>query len=187
MLQIDLKPYATLKTNRLVLRQVQTDDAADIFNIRGSETAMQHIKRPLTKNISDAVNHIKILQDLFEKNEAINWGICPINNPKKVMGIIGIFGINKDNYSAEIGYMLHPDFWRQGIMKEILPVVSNIGLQDLKLNRLEAVVLTDNLPSAALLKKCGYSFEGTVREVILWDAQYWSIFKYSLLRSDIGL
>jgi [ribosomal protein S5]-alanine N-acetyltransferase len=187
MLQINLHPFTQLNTPRLLLRQFLPDDVADVFSFRSNAQAMQHIKRPMAKNISDTVNHLEIIDSFYQKNEAINWAICPAENPKKVMGLMGIFKIDASNALAEIGYMLHPNFWRKGFLNEALPATILFAFEQLQLNRLEAVVLTDNEASVKLLQKHGFTLEATNRQNIFWEGRFWDSYVFALLRADIGL
>ena len=40
--------------------------------------------------------------------------------PGKLIGYIGYWRMKKEHYRAEIGYALHPAFWKKGIMKEAI-------------------------------------------------------------------
>ena len=44
--------------------------------------------------------------------------------------------VDNDNKSAEIGFIVHPDFWEQGIASDIAATMVKYGFKVLKLNRI---------------------------------------------------
>jgi ribosomal-protein-alanine N-acetyltransferase len=54
-------------------------------------------------------------------------GIAFLNEPSTVIGTICFWNLKPEHYRGEIGYMLHPDHWRKGIMKEAINAVVNYG------------------------------------------------------------
>ena len=56
--------------------------------------------------------------------------------------------------------------------------------KDLKLNRIEARCMVENLASAKVLEKLGFIFEGIMRKQIFAKEKYWDVKIYSLLKDD---
>jgi ribosomal-protein-serine acetyltransferase len=79
-------------------------------------------------------------------------------------GNIGLFDINFDKGSAQIGYWLSVDFLKRGYMSEAVRVLEENAFNHLGLHRLEISCDEDNLPSAGVIKRCSYFFEGLKRE-----------------------
>ncbi|HET6314393.1 MAG TPA: GNAT family protein, partial [Chloroflexia bacterium] len=52
------------------------------------------------------------------------------------------------------------------------------------LNRVQAVVLPDNLGSMRVLEKAGMQREGLLRKYQYVLGDYWDVYMYGLLRSD---
>ncbi|WP_143522615.1 GNAT family N-acetyltransferase, partial [Pseudomonas sp. 2822-17] len=65
---------------------------------------------------------------------------------------------------AEIGYEIHPDFWRKGYTSEAVKEVISYGFEGLDLNRIGAVVFIENQASNQLLSKMGFQREGILRD-----------------------
>jgi ribosomal-protein-alanine N-acetyltransferase len=55
-----------------------------------------------------------------------------------------------------------------GIMTEALGAVIDLGFNVMGLNRIEAVVMPENLPSLLLLEKLGFFNEGVLKEYENW-------------------
>ena len=83
---------------------------------------------------------------------SINWGISLKEN-SRLLGTICLFKFQPENYRAEIGYLLHADFHRQGIMNEAMKPVIDYGFNTLKLHSIEANVNPSNLASIKILEK----------------------------------
>ena len=56
--------------------------------------------------------------------------------------------MKKEHYRAEIGYALHPAFWKKGIMKEAILAVVDYGFNKMHLHSIEANINADNIASA---------------------------------------
>ena len=79
-------------------------------------------------------------------------------------GGIGINHFQSQHYCAEMGFWLLPQFWGQGILKELIPLVFQYAVSNWNLHRMEAVAETENLQCIKLLEKTGFVFEGCRRE-----------------------
>jgi ribosomal-protein-alanine N-acetyltransferase len=72
-------------------------------------------------------------------------------------------GRDVERYSAEVGYWLGEAFWRRGIGTEALELFAQYAFDDLRLLRLFALPLADNLASIRVLEKAGFTREGMLR------------------------
>src|SRR5690349_4392105 len=110
-------PFPVLQTNRLCLRQVTADDAADIFIMRSDPEVMKYIPRPMAVEVDDVLPVITLINEGLTKGERINWGIT-FRDSNKVIGMIGYVNTKPDHYRAEVGYSLCRAYHRKGIMLE---------------------------------------------------------------------
>ncbi len=67
----------------------------------------------------------------------IQWAIT-LKKEDKLIGTIGYHIIEKEHYRAEIGYMLSPHYWNNGLMSEALKGVVNFGFGQMGLHTIEA-------------------------------------------------
>jgi [ribosomal protein S5]-alanine N-acetyltransferase len=181
MLEVNFSPFPEINTNRLLLRQPTPNDAQDLFTLRSNIEVMKYVNRPLAKTMDDAKELIAKINGLIATNEGINWCITLKENPKKVMGNIGIWQLKKEDYRGEIGYMLHPDFWRKGIMQEAIEAVINYGFSQMKLHSLEAKINPLNTASASILEKNNFVKEAHFKEDCFWEGVFSDTVVYSLL------
>ncbi|WP_339895847.1 GNAT family N-acetyltransferase [uncultured Algibacter sp.] len=155
---MDIQTFPEIKTERLTLRKIEVTDSDVILFLRSDKTINKFIDRPedrKTKNISDAIKHIKKLNTDFENNKSISWGIT-LNNNTKIIGTICLWNFSEDYKTAEVGYDLNPTFQRKGIMSEALKRVVSFGFIELKINKIEAFTHIQNENSKKLLEKNGF-------------------------------
>ncbi len=64
--------------------------------------------------------------------------------------------------SAELGFVLHPDFWGQGLVTEAATALLSCGISDLGLTRIWATCDARNGASVRVLQKIGMTLEARV-------------------------
>lgn len=150
-------PFPNIITERLSLRQLKIEDENEIFVLRSDERVLKYLDIPIAKTIDDARNFIEKINNGIINNEWIYFGIT-LKNKTKLIGTICIWNISKDGLTADIGYVLHPDFQGRGIMREALIKVINYGFEIMKLKSIDADVDPNNFKSIKLLEKNGFLY-----------------------------
>jgi ribosomal-protein-alanine N-acetyltransferase len=152
MLHLNFNPFPTLITERLILRQVQPEDVNEIFFLRSDKRVLEFINMQPIQSTEQALQWIEKIT-LGQKNCAcINWGISLKDNPQ-LIGNFCFWKIIPENDQAEIGYTLHPDFFRKGIMQETIATALEYGLNVMKLRTIQAYTSPDNSRSTKLLER----------------------------------
>lgn len=124
-----------------------------------------------------------MINEKIDTNMGINWAITLKGNPK-LLGIIGHYRIQPENYRAEIGYMLLPEFHGQGIVSEAIKTVVNYGFDVLQLHSIEAVIDPGNIASEKVLQKNGFVKEAHLLENEYAEGKFWDTVIYSLLKKN---
>ena len=181
MLSPNFNPFPELQTGRLLLRQLTLNDTRGVYQLRSNEDVMKYINRPLTRTLEEAAAWINVVTETLKKNDGITWCICLKEAPATHIGSIGLWRIEKENYRAELGYMLEPALQGKGIMYEALQAVLAYGFKDLQLHSIEAQLDPQNTASSALLKKAGFVQEAYFRENYCHNGQFGDTAVYSLL------
>lgn len=184
MLELNFSPFPEIETERLLLRRMADADAPEILFLRSDDTVMKYIDREKTKSVEEAVAFIQTVNENIDRNESIMWAITLKNNPGTLVGNISFWRIINKNYRAEIGYMLHPDFWGKGIMKEALLAAIEFGFNKMKLHSIEAHINPDNTASGMLLEKTGFIREAYFKEDFFFRGKFIDSAIYSLLAGN---
>lgn len=180
MLNPNFYPFPELETERLLLRQVQDQDADDLFILRSDQTLMRFIDRPLASSIADAQQLVQKIHDSLIQNDGITWTITLKPDPG-LIGTIGFWRIEKENYRAEVGYMLAVKWQDKGIMSEAMKEVLKYGFKEMNLHSVEANVNPANEASIRLLEKNQFIREAYFKENYFYNGKYIDSAIYSLL------
>lgn len=173
--------FPQLETQDLILRETKFSDAEAVFKIFRDEKVTKYHDFDTATSIEQAKWLINRRAERYRKQQAIRWGIAK----KQDNIIIGSCGLSiKNSFLAELGYELASEHWQQGIMTEALQAVIAWGFYQLGLNRIEAMVMQENVASIQLLKKLLFLEEGLLREYGFWKGKFHDLKIYSLLRRE---
>ena len=104
---------------------------------------------------------------------------------KKLLGGINIGNVRRGvSQSASLGYWIGEKYSRNGYMKEALRLLIPSLFVDLRLNRIEAATLEENIASKNLLKKVGFKKEGVLRKYLKINGTWRDHILYGLLEND---
>jgi ribosomal-protein-alanine N-acetyltransferase len=144
---------------------------------------MKYIPRPLAKTKEDALEHIAMINEKIDDNIAINWAITLKDNTQ-LIGIIGHYRIQTENYRAEIGYMILPQYHGKGIAAEAIKAVVEYGFEEMQLHSIEAIIDPENQASEKVLLKSGFVKEAHIKENEYYNGKFIDTVIYSLLRKN---
>jgi ribosomal-protein-alanine N-acetyltransferase len=181
MLQPNFNPFPEIETERLLLRKLKNEDADEIFKLRSDENVMKYIGKDPITTINEATEFIHLVNNSLSTNFGITWAIAFKENPGKLIGTIGHWRLIKEHYRAEVGYMLLPQYWKKGIMKEALIQVIDYGFNEMNLHSMEAHINPQNAASAAILEATGFVREAYFKEDFFYKGEFSDTAIYSKL------
>ena len=182
MLELNFTPFPDLKTERLLLRRMMKQHAPELFFLRSDDQVLEYIGKEPAKTLQEAEDFIAKIDLAIDTNTSIMWGLFLKTNPSILIGTICYWNIQNANYRAEIGYVLHPQYWRQGFMKEAIQKVIEYGFNEMHLHSIEALVRADNSASAAVLESTGFVKEGYLKEEFFFRGKFMDTIIYSRLQ-----
>ena len=174
--------FPTLYTNRLLLRQITTDDTEQVFKGLSHPDVTRYYGVSY-QTLTATQAQINWYYALFAQQTGIWWGLCHPAN-LELMGACGFSNLSRRHSKAELGFWLLPEYWNQGLMYEAIEACIDFILNEIRLHRLEAYVETPNLASAALLKKLQFQQEGTFRDYEYKNGQYINLAIFARLCTD---
>jgi ribosomal-protein-alanine N-acetyltransferase len=181
MLAPNFHPFPELQTERFLFRKLKPEDREAIFEIRSDREVMKYIPRPVAQTLADATTHIETVLALLHENNGITWAIEE-KQGKQLIGTIGFWRFEKENYRAEIGYILHPKWQNKGVMHEALSVTIPFAFEQIQLHSIEAVIDPENIASAKLLEKNKFRREGFFKENCFFEGKFLDAAVYSLVK-----
>ena len=177
--------FPELESERLYFSQYKLHHAERLLSIRSHKAVSKYMDTQIPKTIEDTQKRIKGYHTAFNDAQGITWAIID-KKSQQLIGDFGIWKIDKHNSRGEIGYILHPDFWGKGYMKETFDSLIRFGFNNLNLHSFEANVNVENNNSKALLLKFGFKLEAHFRENFYFDGRFLDSEIYCLLASDIN-
>ena len=175
--------FPTLETKRLKLIEITHHHLDSIFTILSLEEVTKFYGTDPFTLPAEATKLIDMYHKNFLEKRGIRWGI-KLKENQKIIGTIGLNGLQLKNKRAEIGYELHPAYWRKGYATEALKEVLNFSFQQLDLYRMGAVVYPENTVSLNLLEKIGFTKEGLLRGYMYQNQQSHDTYVLSLLKTE---
>lgn len=179
----DFKTFPTLTTERLILRELQPNDAPAVFRIRGDYEVTKYNTGAPYENVQHAVQMIDAVKAAYDKENELRWGIT-FKSHGNVIGMCGYNYWDRTDHRASIGYDLARDYWRQGIMTEALRAILAFGFEQMRLHRIEADASVYNEASIRLLRKLGFVQEGIRRDQYYEDNAYHDLMLFGLLAQE---
>ncbi len=185
MLEVNFTPFPEIYTERLLLRRIREADVRQLLALRSNESVMKYIDKENAGTLRAVEEFYKRLNDSLESNEGIVWGIATKENTALLIGYIGFWRLIKEHYRAEIGYMLLPEYWQKGFMKEAIEKTLDYGFTTMKLHSVEGHINPENIASASLLKSAGFIKEAYFKEDFFFKGKFGDTEVYSRLENPV--
>lgn len=162
-----------LRTARLTLSAPTMADAAAITAACQDPAIQEWTTIPSPYGRSDAEGFITIVADGWKSGKSPNWalrlaGVAQGNDGRggaqgetALVGMVGL--VDEGSGSAELGFWLAPDGRGQGLMDEAVEAICRYGFDQMGLDRISWRAHVGNLGSAAVARRAGFRYEGTMR------------------------
>jgi [ribosomal protein S5]-alanine N-acetyltransferase len=178
------RPFPVLKTARVELRELVPSDAPALLRIHSDAAYMRWFGSDPLTDMAQAEKLIETFASWrLQPNPGTRWAIVR-SSDDQLIGTCGLFKWNRSWRSCTTGYELAQHASGKGYVAEALMAIFNWGFQNMQLNRIEATVSPENLPSVNTLVRAKFKREGVMREAGFWGKQTRDVYLYSLLRSD---
>jgi RimJ/RimL family protein N-acetyltransferase len=133
-------------TPRLKLRRARASDLDDLHAVFGNALAMRYWSTPPHAHL----HQTRAFVDAMMAAPAEESDDFVVEHKSRVIGKAGCWRI------PEVGFILHPDHWGQGLAHEALAAVIERAFARFPIAALEADVDPRNAASLGLLKKLGF-------------------------------
>lgn len=172
-----------LETPRLILRQLSVADAPSMFEYSHRADVTRFLLWDPHPTEAFTRRYLRDLQEKYRSGTYYDWGL-ELQDTGKLIGTCGFVRIDRDHSRAEIGYVLHPDYWFLGLAAEAVGAVLAYGFVNLHLQRIEARYMVGNDASRRVMEKCGMTFEGIQRSAVFAKNAYHDVGVCAITRDD---
>lgn len=121
-------------------------------------------------------------QQMFLEQKNVRFYLFEKEDPETIIGTISFSNITHGFFKSAItGYKLDARFQHQGYAFEAMQKGIEIMFYELKLHRLTAYIMKNNLPSIRLIEKLYFSYEGIATEYALIHGKWEDHLQYALI------
>ena len=173
----------TLETERLILRKMQVSDSADMYEYAKLDSVTRYLTWFSHQNENYTKDYLKFISTKYTMGDFYDWALVYKEN-EKMIGTCGFTRFDFQSNKAEIGYVINPEYWGQGLTVEAASAVISFGFENFSLHRIEAKFIMGNSASLSVMKKLGMTFEGYAREEQFIKGTYKTIGTCSLLCNE---
>ena len=131
--------FPTLKTPRLVLRQIRPEDADAVYRLFADDEVTRYYDLDTFTDPAQARDLIERFQRRFDSQIGLRWGLALANAPADLIGTCGYNIWIRPARRGLLGYDLAPEHWGRGLMREALAAILAFGFSTMQLNRVEAL------------------------------------------------
>ena len=161
-----------MESERLIFKKFSLVDLDDVFEFGSDDETCKFVTWDKHKNILETE---KVITDYFMKNKYCFAIVEKISNE---------FKANKQNNSLSFGYVLNKKFWNKGYMTETLNFMLDYAFNTLKVNRVCAAHIKENIASGKVMEKCGLEIEGIFEDVEFLKGRYITLVYRAILRKN---
>lgn len=174
----------TIETERLILRKFQyTDDNAMLKYWIADEKIQSLYSEPVYTTKAEVRELLDKYIGSYEKDDYYRWAVIE-KNSGECIGQIAFFLVDSKNHFAEIEYCIGSDFQNNGYATEATKAVIRYGFEHINLHKVQICTKTINKPSKRVIEKCGFTYEGTLRDYFYMNGEYVGRLYFSMLKSE---
>ena len=168
----------------IVLRAHRSDDAEAVYNAVIAN--LDHLREYMHWAVPDySLDHARefIAASIKGREERTSLGFGIFKGMRPI-GSIGFVNFDHAAARTEIGYWIDKDHEGQGIISMSCRSLINYAFEELKMNRIEIRCSTENVRSAAIPLRYGFTLEGTLRQSEIRNGRLHDFAVFGLLASE---
>lgn len=170
-----------LHTPRLTLRPLSTADLKTVFAYAGAPENARYMLFLPYDSMQEAAETLARMEEKMRRTPAADYFFA-IERNRAHIGEISL-EISPNGGEAELGWILHRNFWGQGLATEAAFAVRDFAFQTLGLKKLFAHCDARNIGSARVMEHIGMRLEATGARRNRTNNEISAEYKYSLYNS----
>lgn len=149
-------PYI-LETERLWLREITADDAAEAYRLNLDPDVIRYTGDDAFESVEEAQKFLASYPD-YQKNGFGRWAVIR----KKDLAFLGWCGLKYDAKlnETDIGFRFFKTYWNNGYATESASACLRYGFEKLKMTEIVGRAMHENHASIAVLEKIGLKYTG---------------------------
>ena len=151
-----------LNTERLLVREFDTNDAEFILELLNQPSFIQFIGDKGVRSVDDARNYITTGPIESYQRHGFGLYLVELKDRKVPIGMCGV--LKRESLpDPDLGFAFLPEYWGKGYAFEAASAALDQARDFFKLARILAITNPDNDASIKLLVKLGFKFERVMK------------------------
>src|SRR5882672_5065877 len=172
----------TLRTNRIVLRELEKTDAPSLLSLLTTEEVAKFISPPPT-TLAGFVKFVEWAKRERKAGNQFMFGIVPDGHDTAV-GLVQVRATAPGFAVAEWGFAVGSPFWGSGMFMASARTTLDFAFDRTAVNRLEARAVVQNGRGNGALRKLGAVQEGVLRGSLVKDGKCFDQIMWSIVSQD---
>ncbi len=173
-------------TDYLILRRFKLSDAESACrNWAGDKEVQDMYGEPVYPTVEQTKKLLGKYIYSYRKN-SYRWAVIE-KESGECIGQIAFFLVNENNNFAEIEYCIGSAFQCRGYATEATRALLKYGFDEMNLHKIQISHRPSNTASQKVIQKCGFTYEGSLRDYFLRGGEYEDRMYYSILEREYSL
>ena len=169
----------------IALRELRETDAENMLEWMHDPDSQKGFQKDMSNTtLEDARRFCREAKIGVQILQGENIHLAIVDEQDEYLGTISLKHINLDYHSAEFAISIRKKAQGNGTAMNATMLLLKKGFQELKLHRIYLTVLADNVAAIKLYEKCGFTYEGELRDHIYRDGKYISWRIYGMLAEE---
>lgn len=158
------KGTIAVETERLILRRFTFDDTQAVFSNWASDSEVsKYARQQAHVSVEETKCYLNEIISAYSSENNYFWAVA-LKNTDEPIGRINITGINEPIESVRVSFMIGRHWWNKGYSTEALSAIVRFFFEDVRANRIEGRNDVKNPSSEKVMMKCGFQYEGLLRQ-----------------------
>ena len=153
-----IKHMPTITFDDIMLRTIKKSDYKDLYEYGKDKEVTQYLSwGPMTHPLEAKRSIKEIFYPRIKYGLPRGYAIVDVKS-NKMIGTIDFHSKKPHENIAELGYVIHKDYWHQGIMTKAVSHIIQIGFEYLKYDKIIVKHLSQNIGSKKVILNNGFTY-----------------------------
>ena len=173
-----------IETERLLLRPFTREDAPAMYRNWASDPEVtKYLTWPAHSSVDISEMVLTDWTGHYVEENYYQWAIV-LKELGEPIGSIAVVKVDEGAQWVEIGYCIGKNWWCRGYVSEALKALITFFFEEVGVGRIQARHDPRNVGSGAVMRKCGMTYEGTLRRAVHNNQGICDACIYSILREE---